>query len=294
MSKADRVFAGSLAGICALIVVIANIAGSLGAMSSSPGSNNSTQAPQAERSPQASVGVTLTAAKASSGPFYLDGAYSLRFSVTHSSENCLLVVYARAPGDSIGTVLFSDVVSGNTGTYPVYKQSFTWDDAQFYGENYTIVSEGACEEVRVELLSLDHASATSSGSSAPSPGTATSPTPSASPTPTRNPSDLASENVCSFARATMSDTAGKGALTYAFGRISLREMGLVYRDWANRAEELLGMNKEAKKSIKREVTQTIEFAMKTASAARSGNSNLALDYSGRFLNGAVYKVCRGY
>ena len=292
MSRADLVFVGSLVSFCILVFAVLNIAGSIGAFGNNSASLNSSSSPLPERSPQTSAIATLTATQDSAGPFYLDGAYSLSFTVTHPSEQCLLVVHARAAGESIGTDLFTDVVTGNTGNFPALQQSFAWDDAMFYGEEYTITREGACQEVRVTLTSLN--SNPGSPTSLPTPTSAITPSPIPSPSLAPSPSDLASENVCSFVRATMTDTAGVGGLAYAYGRISLREMGSVYRDWANRAEELLGMNKEAKKSIKREVNQTIEFAMKTASAAKSGNSNLALDYSGRFLNGAVYKVCRGY
>jgi hypothetical protein len=292
VSRADLVFVGSLVSFCILVFAVLNIAGSIGAFGNSSASMIPSSSPLPDRSPQTSAIATLTATKDSAGPFYLDGAYSLSFTVTHPSEQCLLVVHARAAGESIGTDLFTGVVTGNTGTFPALQQSFDWDDAMFYGEEYTITREGACQEARVTLTSLN----LNSGSPTPLPTStpAIIPSPIPSPSLAPSPSDLASENVCSFVRATVTDTAAEGGLAYEFGRISLREMGSVYRDWANRAEELLGMNSEAKKSIKREVNQTIEFALKTASAAKSGNSNLALDYSGRFLNGKVYRVCSGY
>ena len=55
MGKSDRVFAGSLVGICAIVIVIANVAGSLGAMNSGTGNSNSTQSPQGGQSTEGSV-----------------------------------------------------------------------------------------------------------------------------------------------------------------------------------------------------------------------------------------------
>jgi hypothetical protein len=253
-----------------------------------------TPTPPQERSPQASVAATLTADESSAGPFYLDGVYKLRFSVVHSSEQCLLVVYARSPGESIGTVLFSDVVFGNTGTFPVYRQSFSWDDAQFYGEDYTIVSEGACEEVRVELATLAQAPSSSPSVSISTPTPTASPTPTPAPTSTPSLNDIANTNVCSFVRATQARTSIDGSLPYLGGRISLRQMGSVYSEWAQLAREALRSNQKAKKGIKDEVNRLIGFATRTATAAKAGKGNTAFNLSLKVIDTKIYDLCGSY
>jgi hypothetical protein len=252
-------------------------------------------APLPERSPQASVSAALTSAKRSAGPFYLDGTYKLRFSITHSSEQCLLVVYARAAGESIGTVLFSDVVFGNTGSFPEYQQSFNWDNTQFYGEDYTLVSEGACEDVRVELASSAVAPSSSSGATTPAPTASTQPIPT--PLPTLAPqtsSDIASSSVCSFVRTTQTKLATDGFFRYAAGQISLRQMGSVYGDWAKDATNKLRLQGAAKAAIKAEVERLISVAQGVASAARAGRVNTALDLTNKALSPKALRLCSGY
>ena len=55
MGKSDRVFAGSLVGICAMLIVIANVAGSLRAMNSGTGNSSSTQSFTSGQSTEGSV-----------------------------------------------------------------------------------------------------------------------------------------------------------------------------------------------------------------------------------------------
>ena len=263
-------------------------------VTSACGNNGSgAQSAGTSQSPESTVNVSLTASRPSAGPFYLDGAYSLKFSITHSSEQCLLAVYARKSDESIGTVLFSDVVIGNTGTFPAYSQSFEWDDAQFYDSNYTIVSESACEGVQVQLLSRKPVSE----SSMP-PMTATpEPTPpmSIAPTPTQSAESIASGNLCTFVRSTLvSRLVSEGSLPYEFGKISLSQFGKVYSAWAKEGKALLAKNKAAKGSITKEVKRLIAIAERTAAAANAGKGNTALDLGLSAIDSKIYTVCGGY
>jgi hypothetical protein len=127
--------------------------GSIAAACNTPNSGASTATPAAEatRTPESTVDVTLSGNGSSSASYYLDGSYSVTITVYHSSEQCRLALYAREAGDSIGTDIARLVVFGNTGTFPEYSQTFDWDSAYFLEESVRIVSESACEKVRLQL-----------------------------------------------------------------------------------------------------------------------------------------------
>ena len=103
------------------------------------------------KNPIALVNVTLPGVGASTQSYYLDGRYSVVISIEHSSEQCLLALYARGPGESIGSTIYAGMVFGNSGTFPDYSQTFNWDSLYFLEENVRIVSESACEKVRLQL-----------------------------------------------------------------------------------------------------------------------------------------------
>ena len=103
------------------------------------------------RVPDSAVDVTVPGNGASSQSYYLDGSYAVTITVYHSSEQCRLAVYARGPGDSIGSAIYQGVVVGNSGTFPEYSQTFDWDSEYFSEETVRIVSESACEKVRLQL-----------------------------------------------------------------------------------------------------------------------------------------------
>ncbi len=253
-----------------------------------------TQSAEPSQSPASAVNVTLTEANPSAGPFYLDGAYSLRFSITHPSEQCLLAVYARAAGESVGTRLYSTVVIlGYTGTYPIHSQSFAWDDAQFYGKDYTIVSESACRDIRVQLLSRNPVSISSVAPSTPTPSA--TPPMSMVPTPTPSAETIASQNICNFVKSTlMSRLVNEGSLPYEFGQISLAQFGRVYSDWAKEGTTLLTKNKVAASAIIKEAKRLIAIAERTAAAAKAGKGKAALDLGLTAIDAKIYTVCAGY
>ena len=244
--------------------------------------------------PASAVDVTLTTASPSAGPFYLDGTYSLRFKITHPSEQCLLAIYARKSGESIGTALISEVIPLEyTGTYPLHSESFAWDDAQFYADDYSIVSESACRDVQVELTSKDPLAV----SSMPPPTTTPDPSPSMSlvPTPTPSAESIANGNICTFVRSTLvSRLASEGSLPYEFGQISLSQFGKVYRDWAKEGTALLAKNQAATAAIIKEAKRLIAIAERTATAADAGKSKTALDLGLTALDTKIYTVCGGY
>ena len=97
------------------------------------------------------VDVTMSGNGASSQSYYLDGSYAVTITVYHSSEQCRLAVYARGPEESIRSAIYQGVVVGNTGTFPDYSQTFDWDSEYFSEETVRIVSESACEKVRLQL-----------------------------------------------------------------------------------------------------------------------------------------------
>ena len=248
-------------------------------------SGANTQSSTPSLSPKSTVNVTLTAGSASSGPFYLDGAYSVEFSITHSNELCLLAVYARAPGESVGTTLFSGTAFGFTGTFPEYRLAFAWDDAQFYDDNYTIVSESACEKVNVQLRSRNPVSVLPTAS----------PTPAMSivPTPTPSVVSIANGNICSFVKSTLvSRLANEGTMAFEFGRISLGQLGTVYSEWAEEVQAVVASNKEARASVKVEAGRLIALAERAVAAAKAGKKKAANDLAMSVWDSMkIYKVC---
>ena len=111
------------------------------------------QAPSPSASPLQTGALTISArivnGGSSSQSYYLDGSYTPRITVIDSAENCVLSLFARAPGDSYGTPIFNDLVFGNAGTFPgPYRQTFTWDSVSFSQESYVrIYNDGGCDEV---------------------------------------------------------------------------------------------------------------------------------------------------
>jgi len=104
-----------------------------------------------ERTGAPNVGVTVFTGQAST-EFYLDGTYSTSISITDDSDTCVLSMWARESGESLGTEVYNDIVSGNSGNFPgPYQQIFTWDSVVFYGEFVRFFNEGSCEKVQLSL-----------------------------------------------------------------------------------------------------------------------------------------------
>ena len=141
---------GLLAAGAVLVVGIVNAPKSpLDISGQSVGTSIESESPT--KNPIALVNVTLPGVGASTQSYYLDGRYSVVISIEHSSEQCLLALYARGPGESIGSTIYAGMVFGNSGTFPDYSQTFNWDSLYFLEENVRIVSESACEKVRLQL-----------------------------------------------------------------------------------------------------------------------------------------------
>jgi hypothetical protein len=242
-----------------------------------------TQSIEPSKSPDSSVELTFTAADPSGGTRYLDGAYSVTFNITHSSQECLLSVFARRDG-SPNITIYDDVYRWDSSTATVYRNRFEWTDAQFSGEYYTIVSKSTCDEVQIQLLNRDYLAAIS-------------PEPSMSivPTPTPTAESIANGNICSFIRSTVvSRLSSEGSLPYEFGYITLSSLGEVYSDWAKEGTTLLAKNKAATASIIKEVKRLIAIAERTAAAAKAGKSDAAVDLSLTVFDAKIYTLCGGY
>ena len=112
-------------------------------------SQNTNELPSPQQTGALTISARIVNGESSSQSYYLDGSYTPRITVIDSEENCVLSLFARAPGDSYGTPIFNDLVFGNAGTFPgPYRQTFTWDSVSFSQESYVrIYNDGGCDEV---------------------------------------------------------------------------------------------------------------------------------------------------